>query len=114
MRKIILLPVLALAIFLVGSTAYAGQQDFILVNNSGQAITEIYCSATDNWEENVLGNAILKNGETFQLTFPEDQTARYWDLKIVFKNGDNLYWNSLDLFSISEMTLDSSGTIHTQ
>ncbi|MBO4400872.1 MAG: hypothetical protein J5809_03390 [Selenomonadaceae bacterium] len=114
MRKIILLPVLALAIFLVGSTAYAGRQDFILVNRCGQAITEIYCSATDNWEENVLGGTILYNDETFQLNFPADQTARYWDLKIVFEDGQELYWGSLDLFSISEMTLDSNGAIHTQ
>ena len=114
MRKIIFLPVLALAIFLAGSTAHAGQQDFILVNHCGQAITEIYCSATDNWEENVLGNTILYDGETFQLTFPADQTARYWDLKIVFENGQELYWGGLDLFSISQMILDSSGTIHTQ
>lgn len=114
MKKLFLLPVLALAIFLVSSTAYAGRQDFVFVNHSGQAITAIYCSATDDWEENVLEGGILYNGANFTLSFPEDQTARYWDLKIVLENDEELYWDGLDLFNISQMILDSTGTLHMQ
>lgn len=113
MRKIILLPVLALAIFLASSTAYAGQQDFVFINHSGDKITEFFCSATDNWEENLLPRP-LNDGDTLKLTFPEDKTARYWDLKVVLAGGDEFYWAGIDLFSVSQILIDSTGSLHVQ
>jgi hypothetical protein len=107
--------VFVLAAFLVTAiqtSAFAGQQDFTFVNNSGYTIRHMYCSATNDWEEDVLGDDVLLNGHSFKLTFPASQTARYWDIKVILSDGPEWYWTGLDLFNISTITLDSSGTIH--
>lgn len=111
----ILVKVFVLAAFLITAIqtpAFAGRQDFRFTNNSGYTVQRMYCSATSSWEEDVLGNDVLRNGQSFKLTFPASQTARYWDIKVVLSGGTEWYWTGLDLFNISQITLDSSGTIH--
>jgi len=58
-----------------------------VVNNCGYPIYYIYISTadTDNWEEDVLGDAILMPGEAVIVSLPRNGT---WDFMAVDGDGD--------------------------
>ena len=73
MVKIFRMFILAAALMLVSQTqAFAGAQDFSVVNNTGSTIYHIYCSSvgSDNWEEDILGEkGVVMPGESVTITF---------------------------------------------
>lgn len=85
----------------------AGSQDFTLVNKTGLEITELYISpsASDDWEEDVLGVDTLEDGASVDITFSPKTKAATWDLKIVDADGDAVVWTKLRLNDISKLTL---------
>lgn len=95
-------------LFVVSLAAWAGPQDFTLVNDTGLTIDELYISPThdDEWQEDVLGVDVLNNGGHVDITFPyADKTDCAWDLKIVDEDGDAVVWEGIDLCAASEITL---------
>jgi len=70
-----------------------------VVNNTGYACYYLYLSpvSSDNWEEELLGDAILENGQSVRvrLEFPLSRENRY-DFKMVDVDGDSYTkWNVL-------------------
>ena len=57
-----------------------------VVNNTGYTIFFIYISPSDsdNWEEDVLGNDVLRPGQTLNIRLPRNGT---WDFMAVGQNG---------------------------
>ena len=106
--------VLTVALMLMASVpALAGSQDFVLVNNTGSTIFNVYCSSsgTSDWEEDILGDTgTIAPGASATIRFDAAENSRYWDLRVVFDNGADLYWSNVDLFSIGEITVNSDGT----
>ena len=94
---------------LVAVTAYAraGKQDFILHNQTGVEIHELYVSpvTTNDWEEDVLGVDTLPSGESVKITFEDREKHVHWDLKVVDSKGNSIEWHDLNLIEISEVTL---------
>ncbi|HEV7843982.1 MAG TPA: hypothetical protein VGO69_09825 [Pyrinomonadaceae bacterium] len=97
----------ALSMLLIPTAFAQGKQDFILHNMTGRAITELYISphSTNEWEEDILGQDTLPNGESLKINFSREEKAAKWDLKIVDKEGNSIEWESLNLLEISEVTL---------
>ena len=98
----------AIAIFLTASVfARAGKQDFILHNQTGVEIHEVYVSpvSTDDWEEDVLGKSTLPDGESVKITFNDREKHVHWDLKVVDGKGNSIEWHDLNLIEIDEVTL---------
>jgi len=99
----------ALALFaglaLTGA-AKAEKQDFTLVNKTGYEIDKVYVapSKSDNWEEDVLGDDSLDDGETFDMHFTDYKTCKF-DIKVVYSDGDTAVWSALDLCAITKVTL---------
>jgi hypothetical protein len=97
-----------IAIFLT-ATAFArvGKQDFILHNQTGVEIHEVYVSpvSSDDWEEDVLGKDTLPDGESVKITFNDREKHVHWDLKIVDGKGNSIEWHDLNLIEIEEVTL---------
>lgn len=97
-----------LALFLT-ATAFAlpGKQDFVLHNETGVEIHELYVSptTTDDWEEDVLGVDTLPDGESVKVTFEDREKRSKWDLKVVDSKGHSIEWEALNLLEISEVTL---------
>jgi hypothetical protein len=97
-----------LAMF-VTATAFArsGKQDFVLHNETGVEIHELYVSptTTDTWEEDVLGVDTLPAGESVKITFEDREHRAKWDLKVVDSKGNSIEWESLNLIEISDVTL---------
>lgn len=106
--------VLTVALMLMASTpALAGTQDFMIINNTGSTIFHIFCSSADSnsWEEDLLGDSgTISPGASATIRFDPAENSRYWDLRVVFDNGADLYWSNVDLFSIGEITVNSDGT----
>jgi len=97
-----------IAIFITASVfARAGKQDFILHNQTGVEIHEVYVSpvSADDWEEDVLGKGTLPDGESIKITFNDREKHVHWDLKIVDGKGNSIEWHDLNLVEIEELTL---------
>ena len=97
-----------IAIFLA-ATAFArtGKQDFLLHNQTGVEIHELYVSphTSNEWEEDVLGKDTLASGESVKITFEDREKHVHWDLKVVDSKGNSIEWEDLNLIEISEVTL---------
>lgn len=84
-----------------------GKQDFTLHNDTGVEIHELYVSphSSDDWEEDILGEDTLADGESVTIHFSRKEKAKLWDLKVVDGKGNSIEWESLNLLEISEVTL---------
>ncbi len=114
MKKLNSLKVFFLAALFVmsyASVAFAGAQDFVLVNNTGFPIYVVNVSPanTNSWEEDILGSDILANGQAVQVNFGAGNT-QYWDIQAVFEDGSSLAWYGIDLLSYYQVTLNNDGT----
>lgn len=87
--------------------AFAGDQDFTLVNRTGAEIAELYISpaSTDEWGEDVLSVDTLAAGDKCHIRFSRDETAAFWDLMIVDYDGISIEWPSVKLTAISKITI---------
>ena len=92
-------------------SAFAGAQDFTLVNNTGRDIYVINISPTktNDWEEDVLGSDILEDGDSVTVHFGLGET-RYWDIQAVFKDETSISWYNIDLLETYRVTLNSDAT----
>lgn len=105
-----------MGLFLVlGAISLSAQAfDFTLVNKTGYAIQQVFCSPTgaDDWGDDVLGEDILKNKESVEITFD----ALYeilllafdvdkYDIMVVYEDDSTDEWANIKLEEISELTL---------
>lgn len=106
-RMTALVAVLVLSMMLMPAGRAQGKQDFTLVNQTGVSINELYVSphTTNNWEEDILGQDTLANGDSVDITFSRTERAAKWDLKVVDKEGNSIEWENLNLLEISKLTL---------
>ncbi|MCP5420928.1 MAG: argininosuccinate lyase [Gammaproteobacteria bacterium] len=92
---------------LITPVAVAGDQDFTLINDTGVEIHRVYTSphSTDEWEEDVLGDETLGDGESLDISFSPKEKAALWDLRVEDEDGNSIVWENLNLLEISEVTL---------
>ncbi|HEV2913334.1 MAG TPA: hypothetical protein VGX92_08460 [Pyrinomonadaceae bacterium] len=97
----------ALSMLLVPTAFTQGRQDFTLVNDTGVTINELYVSphSSNDWEEDVLGQDQLADGESVNIHFSRSEKAAKWDLKVTDKEGNSIEWANLNLLEISKVTL---------
>ena len=88
------------------SVANQNKQDFTLHNETGQEIKEVYISttATENWEEDILGADTLVSGDSVDISFTR-RHENMWDMKVVFRNGKSNVWTKLNLSQITDVTV---------
>lgn len=103
-------PILAaLAVSLIAGDAHAqAKQDFKLVNKTGYEIKEVYVSPvkTDDWEEDVLGDDTLEDGDSTNIHFSRKEKSCKWDLKVVYADDDSAAtWKNIDLCVVSKITI---------
>jgi hypothetical protein len=97
----------------------AGAQDFTLVNTTGVEIDKVFISphSSDDWEEDVLGQDTLADGDKVDIKFSRAEKAPKWDLRIEDKAGHSIEWTDLNLLEISQLTLtykDGKATAHSE
>jgi len=98
--------VFAMTIGLAG-LAQAGDQDFTLTNKTGYTVKHVYVSAASasSWEEDVLGEDTLDDGEHVDISFAKGTRGCSYDLKVVYDDGDSSEWGKLDLCSINKISI---------
>ena len=98
---------LALVLLTPAAAGAQGRQDFVLLNNTGYTITEVYVSPSksDDWEEDILGWDTLEDGDRVTIEFPRDQDACLHDLKVLYVDGDDAEWSGIDLCETSVIGL---------
>jgi hypothetical protein len=105
--KLVLLAAGILAALTYAAPAYAGDQDFKLINKTGYDIAEVYVSpSNDNeWGDDVMGKDTLDNGESVDISFSHNQDACHWDLKVVYTDKDEAVWHDINLCKVSKITI---------
>ena len=87
------------------------KQDFTLVNKTGVIIDKLFIAphSSDDWEEDILGQDVLGDGETLDIKFHRSQTDAMWDLKIQDTKGNSVEWENLNLLKTKKVTLHYDG-----
>ncbi|MFH1057236.1 MAG: hypothetical protein V1797_00990 [Pseudomonadota bacterium] len=87
--------------------ARAGDQDFVLVNQTGVVIDELYVVPNNarTWEEDILGRDVLNPGESATISFSPKVRDCIWDLMVVDKEGNEVWWEDIDLCQHRRVTL---------
>ena len=91
-----------------GTPALAGEQDFSLINATGYDISELYVAPSDSadWQEDVLGQDVLVDGQQANISFSRDTDTCAWDLKVVYADDDSsAEWRGVDLCALAVVTI---------
>lgn len=102
------LSVMVLVIALMSGIASADKKNFLFVNNSGRTIKSLYIYRShyySMWPADMLGMKLLRNGESVNLSY--DDKFRYFDIKVVFSEGESKSWSDCDFSSLEKLTLRS-------
>jgi hypothetical protein len=98
----------AAAVLVAPALAQEGKQDFTLVNKTGYVISEVYVSPSkaDDWQEDVMGQDVLDDDSSVDISFHRSEHACKWDLKVVYKvDNTSAEWHDFDLCSVSKITI---------
>ena len=92
-----------------GEQAAAGgaQQDFTIVNSTGQAVMTLNVSPSneDQWGPDILGTDVLANGQQGQIQFARGQDQCNWDIRVTYEDGETGDWRGVNLCETSTITL---------
>lgn len=104
MKKVFLLFLVVVAMSFNSLEVFgSGKQNFILLNDTGYTIRELYVSPRKarDWEEDVLGRDQLPSSEFRTITFDRSEKVCAWDLKVVYDDNEEIYWENFDLCTIT-------------
>ncbi len=103
-----LLALLLVFLTVVVSGLRAADQDFTLVNKTGFDIHSVYISphGVEDWQEDVLGRAVLSNGDHVDIKFSRDTKTKQWDLKVSDKDSKGYVWANINLLEVSKITIE--------
>jgi hypothetical protein len=94
--------------FAVPAGAQEAKQDFSLVNKTGYELKALYVSPSksDDWEEDVLGQDTLDDGQAVNIHFNAKTKTCKWDLKVTYSDDDSsAVWHDIDLCKVEKITI---------
>lgn len=100
--------VVAAALSLGATDAFAQETSFLLTNATGYPISQLAVSESDfnMWTPNVLRPPPIKAGERRQVTFNAPTTYCQADLKVSFADGGApAVWQNLNLCTLTKIKL---------
>ncbi|HWT13757.1 MAG TPA: hypothetical protein VN231_13470 [Allosphingosinicella sp.] len=97
----------ALAVSALATAAFAAQQDFTIVNHTGQAIMTLNVSPTteESWGPDILGVEVLPADEEAEVTFSNDTEECLWDIRVTYEDGNMGAWQGINLCEVTTVTL---------
>ena len=87
--------------------AGGAQQNFTITNNTGHTVVTLNVSPSseNSWGPDILGRAVLANGESAQITFPHGETQCSFDIKATYDDGDTTDMRGVNLCTVATVTL---------
>jgi hypothetical protein len=97
----------ALVAAAISTAAWAAQQDFTIVNHTGQAVMTLNVSPSDEntWGPDILGVDILANGEQADVSFANSEDRCEWDIRVTYEDGDTGDWRGINLCETTTVEL---------
>lgn len=107
MKKILSSLLVSGLVLFTAAPALAEDLDFTLINRTGYVISEVHVSSasSNDWEEDVMGQDVLDDGERVDIGFEKGSKGCKWDLKVTYDDDEEAVWKNFDLCSISEIAL---------
>lgn len=105
MRRLFLLAAL-IPLALSAPTARAADRHVEIINKTGRTMTSFYASrvGAKTWEEDILGQDTLANGDTVTVNINDGSGACKFDFKAEFEGGGSVEKGNIDVCSISTFT----------
>jgi len=90
----------------VAAPAFAQSYEIRFQNNSGVTLMYLYASDTNNssWEQDLLGQNVLRNGQYLDLTIHNVSNCMY-DVLFQFENGQELQ-DVVDICQVGTYTIN--------
>jgi hypothetical protein len=108
MRSLLVAAVTVALAIAAPAGAQEAKQDFRLVNKTGYELKALYVapSKSDDWQEDVLGQDVLADGQAVNIHFsPKTKTCQF-DLKVTYSDDDsNAVWEKIDLCTVEKITI---------
>lgn len=102
--------------FVFGLLAFAGQaqaadKKINIFNGAEVDFYTLYLSPTNAnaWQENLLEEKTLPNGDKAQIAFSRTENAEAWDVKVTDKDGNSMTWVGVPLNKAGDITLMPDG-----
>ena len=98
-------------ILTAAAPAFAGVQDFTIVNKTGMTLKEVYVEADSNeedWGESLIEEA-LKSGESVEIGFSGYGDECKFSILLVDNKGTEYTVEGVDLCEISNVTFTKKG-----
>jgi len=88
------------------ANAFAGTQDFTLINQTGVEVWRLFVSETsnDDWEEDVLGDDTLPDGSRIDMSFA-GRSACLWDILVTDSDENELVFQGINLCEVSVVVM---------
>jgi hypothetical protein len=102
----------AVALLGLASPALADVQDFTIHNNTGHPIYHVYVSEADNdkWENDVLGEAVLEDGDEHAINFTGyGADVCKFDIRVDFENDAQRVASDIDLCAMTDIKVTYDG-----
>lgn len=88
------LKLIVISLFLATASHAANAENlqFTLINSTKYVITKLQISplSTDQWEENILGRDVLRQGEEATVTIADGLSTCKYDMLITFNDDTNI------------------------
>ncbi len=96
-----------LSIPFLSTVAIASTQDFVVYNFADQTVMRLYVSSAGSnvWEEDVLHSQVLGAGENVTVNFSNDTQACIYDIRAVFRDGQESDTRSVNLCEVTNFYL---------
>ena len=108
MRTVLIAVLTAIVAVAAPASADEAKQDFKLVNKTGYELKALYVapSKSDDWEDDVLGQDTLADGQAVNVHFsPKTKTCTF-DLKVIYSDDDSsAVWSKIDLCTVEKITI---------
>ena len=107
-RAALLCAATVLAVGMTTTSANADNEDrrVRLINGTSYTMLRFYASNvdTDDWEEDILGNDVLRPGQSVMVNIDDGTGHCMFDFKAVFNNGRSLVRQGVNVCRITSYT----------
>jgi hypothetical protein len=106
LSRCVLLTVLALSL-LAPESASAQDRRVRIINASNVVLNNFYASNTQrkNWEEDILGNSVLRPGQSAMININDGSGACMFDFRAVMADGRKVESYGMNVCQISSWTV---------